>query len=331
MIRFNVPRVALKLLRAAFFSAMWVAASAANAQAIGDPLRILVGFPPGGGTDAIARVLAEKLGAELGRPVIVDNRAGAGGQIAAQMLKSAPTDGKTFFLSNDHTISIVPQVMKNPGFDPLKDFVPVAGFANSVNGLAVPAASSIRTVADYVSWVKRQNGARNAIGIPAPASIPEFLVKDIGAKYALDLQAVPYRGSGPMILDMLSNQIPASIGSVADFIEYHKAGKVRVIALIGRERQAFLPDAQTFSELGIAGLEDLPYYGFFAPRGTPQAAIDRFGAALAKVLSTPTVHDRITAMGFLVEYMNQAQFTDRVHVYTTQWAQTIKASGYQPQ
>ncbi|WP_405549435.1 Bug family tripartite tricarboxylate transporter substrate binding protein [Variovorax paradoxus] len=329
--KLSISRLALKALRVAFFSYTWVAACSASAQSTGDPLRLLVGFPPGGGTDAIARVLAEKLGEELGKPVVVDNRAGAGGQIAAQILKSAPADGRTFFLSNDHTISIVPQVMKNPGFDPPKDFVPVAGFANSINGLAVPATSPVRTVAEYVAWVKRQNGACNAVGIPAPASIPEFLVRDIGAKYQLDLQAVPYRGSGPMIVDMLSNQIPAGIGSVADFIEYHKAGKIRLIALIGRERQTLFPDVQTFSELGMTGLEDLPYYGFFAPRGTPQAAMDRFGAALAKVVATPAVHDRITAMGFLVEFTNQGQFTERVRVYTTQWAQTIKASGYQPQ
>ena len=331
MIKFSTPHLGLKKLRITFFACLCLAASAVCAQTPGNAIRLLVGFPPGGGTDAIARVLAEKLGEELGRPVVVDNRAGAGGQIAAQILKSAPADGKTFFLSNDHTISIIPQVMKNPGFDSLKDSVPVAGFANSVNGLAVPATSPIKTVAEYVAWVKRQNGDRSAVGIPAPASIPEFLVHDIGAKYQLDLRAVPYRGSGPMIVDMLSNQIPAGIGSVADFIEYHKAGKIRLIALIGRERQTLFPDVQTFSELGMIGLEDLPYYGFFAPRGTPQATIDRFGAALAKVLATPAVHDRITAMGFLVEFMGQGQFTELVRVYTTQWAQTIKASGYQPQ
>lgn len=331
MIRSSNPRSSLKVLRAAFFSFLWLAASAASAQSGGDAIRLLVGFPPGGGTDTIARVLAEKLSEELGKPVVVDNRAGAGGQIAAQILKSAPSDGNTLFLSNDHTISIIPQVIKNPGFDPLKDFVPVAGFASSVNGLAVPAANPARTFAGYVAWVKRQNGARTAVGIPAPASIPEFLVRDIGARYQLDLQAVPYRGSGPMIIDMLSNQIPAGIGSVADFIEYHKAGKIRVIALMGRERHALFPDVQTFGELGMTGLEDLPYYGFFAPRGTPQVAIDRFSAALAKVLKTPAVHDRLTATGLTVEFMGQAHFTDRVRVYTTRWAQTIKTSGYQPQ
>lgn len=331
MTKFSNPRSGLKALRAVFFSSLCVAACAVAAQTGGDPIRLLVGFPPGGGTDTVARVLAEKLGEELGRPVVVDNRAGAGGQIAAQILKNAPSDGNTLFLSNDHTISIIPQVIKNPGFDPLKDFVPVAGFASSVNGLAVPAANPARTLAEYVAWAKRQNGARNAVGIPAPASIPEFLVKDIGAKYQLDLQAVPYRGSGPMIIDMLSNQIPAGIGSVADFIEYQKAGKIRLIALIGRERQALFPDVQTFSELGMGGLEDLPYYGFFAPRGTPQPAIDRFSAALAKVLRTPAVHDRLAATGLTVEFTAQAQFTDRVRVYTSRWAQTIKASGYQAQ
>lgn len=151
--------------------------------------------------------------------------------------------------------------MRNPGFDPAKDFVPVAGFANSINALALPAGNQVSTVAEYLAWVKRQLGARSSMGIPAPASIPEFLVRGLSAKYQIDLQPVPYRGSSPMIVDMLSNQVSAGIGAVADFIEHQKAKKIRVIAVIGRERQSLFPDVPTFSELGIPGLEDLPYYG----------------------------------------------------------------------
>ncbi|MEG2632897.1 MAG: tripartite tricarboxylate transporter substrate-binding protein, partial [Comamonas sp.] len=142
------------------------------------PIRILVGFPPGGGTDAIARLLAEKLRDELGTTVLVDNRPGAGGQIAAQQLKAAPADGHTLFLTHDHTISILPQVVRKPGFDPAQDFVPVTGIATFVNALAVSSQTPAKNLAEYVQWV-RQQGGKSAVGIPAPASTPEFLVKQL--------------------------------------------------------------------------------------------------------------------------------------------------------
>ena len=294
-------------------------------------MRLLVGFPPGGGTDAIARLLAEKLKTPLGESVIVDNRPGAGGQIAAQFLKSAPADGSTLFLTHDHTISILPQVVRNPGFDPEKDFVPVGGFATFVNCLAVSAATPAKSVAQYVDWVRQQGQGKSAVGIPAPASTPEFLVKLIGKQYQLDLVSAPYRGSAPMIGDMLGGQIPAGIGSVQDFLENHRAGKLRVIAVLGGKRQAALPDVPTFAELGLKGFEDLPYYGFFAPRGTPAAFIDQFSQALAKVVAQPEVRDQLVAMGLTVEYMTPAQLAKRERAYTAVWEKIIRESGFQAQ
>ena len=294
-------------------------------------MRLLVGFPPGGGTDAIARLLAEKLKTPLGESVIVDNRPGAGGQIAAQFLKSAPADGSTLFLTHDHTISILPQVVRNPGFDPEKDFVPVGGFATFVNCLAVSAATPAKSVAQYVDWVRQQGQGKSAVGIPAPASTPEFLVQLIGKQYQLDLVSAQYRGSAPMIGDMLGGQIPAGIGSVQDFLENHRAGKLRVIAVLGGKRQAALPDVPTFAELGLKGFEDLPYYGFFAPKGTPAAFIDQFSQALAKVVAQPEVRDQLVAMGLTVEYMTPAQLAKRERAYTAVWEKIIRESGFQAQ
>ena len=304
---------------------------AGMAQAQPATIKLLVGFPPGGGTDAIARVLAEKLKDQLGTNVIVENKAGAGGQIAAQALKAAPADGTTFFLSHDHTISILPLVVKNPGFDPARDFVPVAGFATFVNGLALSGGTPARSMKEYLAWVRDQGNGKSTVGVPAPASVPEFLVKVIGQKYGLDLQAAPYRGSAPMMADMLGNQIAAGVGSVPDFIENHKAGKIRMVAVIGAKRQAILPDVPTFAELGLSGFEDLPYYGVFAPHGTPQAVIDRFSDALAKVIALPEVHDRLTSMGLTVGHMNSQQLASREQAYTRTWARIIKASGFQAQ
>ena len=293
-------------------------------------MRILVGFPPGGGTDAIARTLAEKLKDELNANVVVENRPGAGGQIAAQALKSAVPDGTTFFISHDHTISILPLVLRNPGFEPAKDFVAVAGFATFVNAFAVSGDTPAKGFNEYIGWVKSR-GSKSAVGIPAPASVPEFLVKVIGEKYQLDLVAAPYRGSAPMMADMLGNQIPAGVGSVPDFIENHKAGKLRVVAVLGDKRQAAMPEVPTFAELGLAGFEDVPYYAFFAPAGTPQAVIDQFSAALAKVIAQPDVRDKLTGWGLTVGLMPQAQLASRERAYSAVWARIIKQSGFQPQ
>jgi tripartite-type tricarboxylate transporter receptor subunit TctC len=310
--------------------AFLVAAAAAQAQN-NNPIRILVGFPAGGGTDVIARTLADKLKDQLGTPVLVDNRAGAGGQIAAQALKAAPADGRTLFLTHDHTISILPLVTKNPGFDPAKDFVPVAGFATFVNALALSSGTPAKSVAEYVAWVKNQGGGKGTVGVPAPASVPEFLVKLIGQKYALDLQAAPYRGSAPMIADMLGNQIGAGIGSIPDFIENHKAGKIHVVAVMGRARQAAMPEVPTFAELGVSGFEDVPYYGLFAPAGTPQVEIERISTAVLKVLTLPEVRERLTAMGLTVGFMPPQLLASRERAYREKWTWIIKTSGFQPQ
>ena len=302
------------------------------ALAQGKTVRLLVGFPAGGGTDAIARLLAEKLKDELGASVIVENRAGAGGQIAAQELKRAAPDGTTFFLSHDHTISILPLVLKSAGFEPAKDFVAVAGFATFVNALAVSGGNPARNFNEWVAWVKAPPQAgKSAVGIPAPASVPQFLVQVIGDKFALDLAAAPYRGSAPMIGDMLGNQIPAGVGSIPDFIENHKAGKLRVVAVMGDKRQAALPEVPTFGELGLAGFEDVPYYAIFAPAGTSKPVIDRFSAALAKVVAQPDVRERMTGWGLTVQFMPQAVITQRERAYSAAWAQIIKTSGFQPQ
>lgn len=295
------------------------------------PVRILVGFPPGGGSDAIARLLADKLKDVLGVPVVVDNRPGAGGQIAAQVLKAAPADGTTLFLTHDHTISILPLVVKNPGFDPVSDFVPVAGFATFVNAFAVSGGTPARSFNEYVQWLQAARGGQGAVGVPAPASTPEFLVKLLGRKYRLDLVAAPYRGSAPMIGDMLGNQIAAGVGSVQDFIEHHRGGKLRVVGVLGTQRQAALPDVPTFDELGLKGFEDLPYYGIYAPAGTPGAFIAQFSAALAHVLAQPAVHEQLTTLGLTVGHMAPGQLAARQKAYTAAWARIIRNSGFTAQ
>ncbi|RJP70202.1 MAG: Twin-arginine translocation pathway signal [Comamonadaceae bacterium] len=292
--------------------------------------RILVGFPPGGGTDAIARILGERLKEELGHAVVVDNKPGAGGQLAAQALKAAAPDGNTLFLSHDHSITILPMVTKNPGYEPARDFVPVAGFATFVNAFAVSSGTPATSFKAYVDGVKAAGG-KGTVGIPAPASVPQFLVQVIAKQNGLDLVAAPYRGSAPMMADMLGNQIPAGVASIPDFIENHKAGKLRVVAVMGAQRQAAMPEVPTFAELGLKGFEDVPYYGLFAPAGTPRATLDRLAQAVQKALAQADVRDKLTAMGLTVGYMSGEQLGAREQAYGKVWAKIIQDSGFQPQ
>ena len=315
----------------ALMGAALAAPALVSAQTAAKPVRILVGFPAGGGTDAIARVLAERLKDELGVPVIVENKPGAGGQLAAQALKAATPDGTTLFLSHDHTISVLPLVSRTPGFDPARDFTPVAGFASFVNALAVSPGTPARTLAEYTAWVRGAGQGKGVVGVPAPASTPEFMVKVLGERSGLDLVSAPYRGSAPMIGDMLGNQIAAGTGSVPDFIEHHKAGRLRVLAVGGTRRQAILPEVPTLAESGIAGFEDLPYYGFFAPAGTPKAALDSFAAALGRVIAQPDVRERLTALGLAVEFMSANQLGAREQAYSRSWTDIIRKTGFTPQ
>ena len=254
---------------ATLLSAAAVAAAPSAWAANDTPIHILVGFPAGGGSDVIARLLAERLEKELG------------------------------------------------------------GFATFVNGIAVSPGTPVKTVPEYVEWVKAQGG-KSAVGIPAPASTPEFLVQLIAQRWGLDLVAVPYKGSAPMMADMLGNQIAAGVGSVQDFIEYQRAGKLRMIGVLGGQRQAAMPDVPTFSELGVKGLEDTPFYGIWAPKGTPRTFVDRFSRALQQVVAQPDVRARLVDLGLTVEYMSPRQLDQRERAYTKVWSRIIAESGFEP-
>jgi tripartite-type tricarboxylate transporter receptor subunit TctC len=292
--------------------------------------RILVGFPPGGGTDAIARLLAEHLRQELGQTVLVENRPGAGGQLAAQALKAAHPDGLTVMLSHDHAVSVIPLTVRQPGYDPVRDFVPVGGIGTFVNALALPGAAKSVSAKAFLEDVRRRGGA-SSVGVPAPASIPVFAVQALAKANRLDLVPVPYRGSAPMMTDLIGEQIPAAVASIPDFIEAHKAGRVRVVAVMGRQRDPLLPDVPTFQELGISGFEEPAFYGLFAPAGTPAAQLVSWSQALGRVLARADVRQRLVALGLNVDPMSPDRLQALERRYTQSWDRIIRESGFQPE
>lgn len=295
------------------------------------PVRFLVGFPAGGGTDAAARLLAAYLEPVLGETIVVENKPGAGGQLAAQTLKAAAPDGRTFFITHDHTISILPKVFKTPGFDPVQDFEPVAGFATFVNALAVNAEHPAQNFEQYIEWVKNNgNEQAGAVGIPAPASTPEFLLSELSKQYTIDLTAIPYRGSAPMLADLLGAQLDAGIASVQELLAYQEAGKLRVLAVLGANRQAVMPNVPTLHELGVSGFELTPYYGIFAPKGLSHSERKRWEDALELVLSEPKMQKQFQDWGMNLEFMNHDAFQTLERQYTQSWAEIIDRNGFVP-
>ena len=324
-------RAACALIASATAAVLAFSSPAAFARESDKPLKILVGFSPGGGTDVIARYLADKLREELQRTVIVENRPGAGGQVAAQVLKAAPKDGSTLFFTNDHTVSIIPLVMKNPGFDTAKDFIPVAGVADYVSALFTGTGTSVKSYAEYVRWIRDKDAGKSSVGIPAPSSLPEFMTLAIGTKNSLELTPVPYKGAAPMLGDIMGNQILAGISSLNDVLESQKAGKIRVLAVSGRERHPGTPDTPTFLELGVSGFEESPFYAIYAPQGTPASAVTVFTQAMQKILAKPEVRERMASLGLIPRYLDAEQMLKREQTYRQTWGKLIKASGYQPQ
>ena len=303
-----------------------LAASPALLRAQGGPIRILVGFPAGGTIDVVARVLAERIKDDLGAPVVIESKVGAGGQIAAQVLKTAAPDGRTLMLAPDHTMVIVPLTLKEPGYDPLRDMVAVAQVARYIGAFAVAANVPAKNFTEYLAWA-RANPASANIGIPAPGSKPHFgmlaLARETGAK----LTTVPYKGSAPLVQDLLGGQIAAGTTALGDFLDHHAAGKLRIIGVIDPRRVALIPEVPTFLEQGYK--IDLNYWlGMFAPAGTPAPLVERINAALGKALANPEVRERMTKIVFEPAFGSPAQLTALMQADARYWEPLVKASGW---
>jgi tripartite-type tricarboxylate transporter receptor subunit TctC len=294
----------------------------ANAQpAIQLPPRItiLVGFPPGGGSDLLARHLADGLQEQLRIPVVVLNRPGASGKIAAQALLDSKPDGSVLLLSHDHTISIYPQLTKNPGYNPMVDFQPVAGVGNFVNCFFTSANIPPTNYMQYREWVLSQTVAYRTVGIPAINSTPEYLIKRLNYQNSLDLVAIPYQGSAPMLTDLLAGHIPAAISTIFECIEYYRSGKIRIIAIMGSKRLGVAPNVPTLSELGIQGFENTPFYGVFAPKSMPSQIYDSLSLAIKDVLSQPKFSKVYASTGLEINWSSAKQFSNEILKYNQGW------------
>ena len=303
-----------------------LAVSSAVAQA-DKPVRLLVGFAPGGSADIAARLIAERMREELKQPVLVENRPGAGGRLVAEAVKNAPADGSVLMLTPIVVTVLAPMVFSKLPYDPIADFAPVAQVANFQFALSVNATHPAKTVGELVAWYKA-NPAKANFGSPAPGSLPHFFGVMISRSAGLDLVHVPYNGGGPMMNALMGDQITAEIDTLAEQVELHKTGRVRMLATTGATRSPLLPDVPTFAESGLAGVQGTAWFAVYAPAKTPEATVRQLNAAINKAIAAPEVRERFQKLGLEPSGGTPADLAARMAQDTARWAPIVKASGF---
>ena len=271
------------------------------------PVRIIVGFAPGGGTDIVARLLAQKLSEAMGQSFIVENRAGATGMIAAKLVATAPADGYTLLMGHVNSQAIAPALAERPPYDPVKDFAPVAYIGYVPNVLVVNSASPVKTLPELLALAKSRPAGLSfaSPGVGSTNHLAgEMLRRETGGTYV----HVPYKGSGPAIVDLLAGQIDMNFDAMSSVVPYLKAGRMRPLAVTTPQRDPDLPDVPTMAELGFQTFNITNWYGVIAPAGTPQAVTASLHGAIQRILQMPDVSRKLAELGVRGENMTTEQF-----------------------
>lgn len=304
------------------------AAPGAWAQGADSALRIVTGFAPGGATDRIARIVGEKLQAMLGIPVIVENKTGAGGRLAAQQIKATPPGQHVLMVANPAVMVVAPLVFKDNGYDPERDFVPVSHVNDYDFAVSVASAVPVRELSHLIAWLRANPGQAN-FGVPATGSLPHFVALMLAQKAGVKAQVVGYRGSTPLITDLIGGQVPVSIDTLETVLPQHEAGKVRILASSGAARNAISPRIPTFRESGLP-LVATGWNAFFAPASMPAATVQRYATAIAEAMKDPDTQRKFLAAQMTPVVASQAQTQAMLQAYRAQWAPVVQKSGYQP-
>jgi tripartite-type tricarboxylate transporter receptor subunit TctC len=259
-------------------------------------IRFILPFPPGGGTDIIGRLLAQKLSGELGQPVVPDNRPGAGGNIGAEAAVKAPNDGYTIVICTV-TLAISPALYKGKlSYDPLKDLSPIGLVASNVQLLAIHPSMPAHTVKELVQLARSQPG-KVTFGSGGVGTSNDLVAQIFKTHNHVNVLVVPYKGINPATVAILSGEVDAAVIGVATAVPYVKSGKLRALAVLGPHRTPPLPDVPTAEEAGAPELEAVLWYGMFAPAGTPHAIIERLSKAFAKIVAQPDTKEKLATVG----------------------------------
>jgi len=290
------------------------------------PIRIVIGFPPGGATDILARDFAAKLADELKQQVIIENKPGAGGTIGADATAKAAPDGYSLTIGTTSNHAIAPSLYKKLPYDPVKDFVPITMLAVSQNVVVINPSLPIKDIKELVAYAKANPGKMN-YGSSGNGTISHLTGEMFNALSGTEIQHIPYKGSALVFPDLLSGQISMMYDSTISVGALIKSGKVKALAMTGVKRSALMPELPTVAESGYPGFDSSNFFGFFAPAGTPKDIIEKLFLASVKALATPDLQQRFAAQGAEVVANKPAEAMAMVKADIAKWAEVQKKSG----
>ena len=292
------------------------------------PVRILVGYPPGGGTDLVARLVAQPLGERWKQPVIVENRPGAAAIIATEAVVKAKPDGYTLLMAYATELALNPATHKALPYEPVRDLAPIAQLASAPLVLAVHPSVGAQSVRDLVALAKAKPGVLS-YSSSGSGSVHHFAGELFKLRSGADMVHVPYKGSGPATADAVSGQVQVTFASVASVLRFVQAGRLRALAVTSRERSSQLADVPTAIEAGVAGVELTSWYGLLAPAGTPASVIDKVAADVAAVLALAEVQKGFSAQGLDMAKSSPASFAAFIREEAQKYARIARASNIQ--
>ncbi|HET7763913.1 MAG TPA: tripartite tricarboxylate transporter substrate binding protein [Burkholderiales bacterium] len=303
-----------------------VLSAGARAEFPDRPARFIVGFTPGGPSDIIARALGQKLADLWGQPVVIENRPGAGGNIAAEAVAKSAPDGATWLLGNNSILATNQSLYRSLAYDPVRDFAPVALVAIQPNILVVNPGVPATTVKELIALAKAKPGRLNyaSSGSGAAAHLAGELFKTMAG---VDMVHVPYKGAQPALTDVIAGQAQLMFATSASAIPYIKAGRLRALAVTSARRSSSVPELPTVSEAGVPGFEAITWHGVVVPRATPQPVVERLNAGIVAALGARDLRERLESLGAELAPGSPQDFADYIAREIPKWAKVVKDSG----
>ena len=297
----------------------------AQAQWPEKPVRVIVPFPASGATDLVARVVAQRVATDLGQQLVIDNKPGAGGTIGAAEAAKAQPDGYTLLLTTSSTHAISPHLMPRLAYDARKDFTPVAHLADAPSVLLVTNALPVKTVGELVAYAKANPGKLNYAS-SGNGSLQHVTGAMLEQQGAIKMVHVPYKGTGPALQDLLGGQVDLTFGTAPPFMPHIASGKLRVLAVTGKERLPSLPDVPTTAEAGYSKVDATSWFAVFVPAAVPKPVVDKLTADIRTVVQSAAFKQKALEQGATADYQTPAQLGDKVKTDLANWAQVVKTS-----
>jgi len=314
-----------KLIAALFLCAAGLSHAQPNSTYPSKPIHLIVPFPPGGGNDTVARAIAQQVSPELGQPVVIDNRPGAGGAVGAELAAKAPPDGYTLFLAGVGSHVVNPNVHKVP-YDPIRDFAPVTLIASAPSVLVVNPRVPAQSIAEFTAYARANPGKLNyaSNGAGSAAQLAAAMYETMAG---VKMVHVPYKGIAPALTDLLGGEVQLMFGTVVALVPHIQAGRLRALAVTGKKRSALLPEVPTLRESGLPEYEAGSWYGIEAPAGTPRAIIDQLNAVIVKALRQPDVARRLATEGAEVIGSTPEEFGAHIKAEGERVGRIVRAAG----